>query len=89
MEPTERKCDWDFDSGRLPLDFVNTSHWHAGPDPIECLNTYADLIRGSLEGEVLTAQDARLLMEEAERRPTGYSLLPPPELSPHRRTSSS
>lgn len=69
MEPTERKCDWDFDSGRLPLDFVNTSHWHAGPDPIECLNTYADLIRWSLEGEVLTAQDARLLMEEAERRP--------------------
>lgn len=69
MEEMEGHRGWDFDAGRLPLDFANTMDWHAGPNPIERLNSYTDLVGWSLEGGFLTEQEAQLLIEEAKRRP--------------------
>lgn len=69
MLTLNRKKSWDFDAGLLPLDFANTAEWHARPDPTENLNSYADLVAWSWKGGLLTEREARLLLEQAERRP--------------------
>lgn len=70
MAASEPKCAWDFDAGRLCLDFSNTAEWHASPSPDEHLNSYADLVAWSREAGLVTGSEAQALLEEAERRPS-------------------
>ncbi len=51
------------------LDFANTVGWHASEHPDEWLTSYSRLLEWSREAEVLTEDEARLLVEEAARRP--------------------
>ncbi|MEJ2606054.1 MAG: ABATE domain-containing protein [Anaerolineales bacterium] len=69
MASLNREKNWDFDAGLLPLDFTNTAEWHARSDPIENLNSYADLVSWSWKAGLLTEKAAQSLLETAERRP--------------------
>jgi predicted RNA-binding Zn ribbon-like protein len=69
MVSFNRKEDWDFDAGLLPLDFTNTAEWHARPDSLEKLNSFADLVSWSWNAGLLTEQAARRLLDTAEQRP--------------------
>jgi predicted RNA-binding Zn ribbon-like protein len=69
MESLNRKKKWDFDSGLLPLDFANTADWHARADPLEKLNSYADLVNWSWKAGLLTEEAALRLLDASERRP--------------------
>lgn len=53
----------------LCLDFVNTVADRPSEHPREKLNSYGDLVRWSHLAEVLTQDEAQLLLEEAARRP--------------------
>lgn len=61
---------WDFDAGRLPLDFANTAEWHDSPDTIEKLNSYTDLVGWSKAAGLLTADEASSLLLRAARDPS-------------------
>ena len=54
---------------RLCLDFANTVHWHAGPQPVEALRTYGDLLDWSVRIGLLDEHQAQHLRREAEQRP--------------------
>ncbi len=69
MASLNREKNWDFDAGLLPLDFANTAEWHARSDPLEKLNSYADLVNWSWKAGLLTEEAALGLLEAAERRP--------------------
>jgi predicted RNA-binding Zn ribbon-like protein len=61
--------DWDFDSGKLVLDFANTAEFHAIDQPDEMLETYADLVSWSLEAGLVTKSEARDLLVKADKEP--------------------
>jgi predicted RNA-binding Zn ribbon-like protein len=54
--------EWDFDSGNLVLDFVNTAEFHASDQPDEMLETYTDLVSWSMEAGLVTKSEARDLL---------------------------
>ena len=66
--------DWDFDSGKLVLDFANTSEFHASDQPDEMLETYADLLSWSLEAGLVTKSEARDLRVKADKEPQKAAL---------------
>ena len=59
---------FDLSGGRLCLDFANTL---GGPvtEPLERLNTYADLVSWSRQAGTVSASAARRLLEESSRHP--------------------
>jgi predicted RNA-binding Zn ribbon-like protein len=61
--------DWDFDAGRLPLDFANTADWHASHQPSEMLETYPDLVAWSEEAQLLNKSEAKNLLAQAKSSP--------------------
>ena len=61
--------DWDFDAGRLPLDFANTAEWHASHQPLEMLETYPDLVAWSEDAQLLNKSEANHLLVNAEAAP--------------------
>ena len=70
--------------GALPLDFLNTVSWHIGPNPVDHLETYADLVdwaaQAGLVGEetaaALRAQDApEVLAAAVELREALFRLI--------------
>lgn len=69
MNETGQTHDWDFESGKLPLDFANTAVWHASTQPKEMLQSYADLIAWSKDASLLTNSKAKCLLVEAEINP--------------------
>jgi predicted RNA-binding Zn ribbon-like protein len=56
-------------SGRICLDFANTMEWHASQSPQETLRTYADLAVWARRVGLLTGQEARKLINDAEADP--------------------
>jgi predicted RNA-binding Zn ribbon-like protein len=54
---------------RLCLDFANTVAWHASPQPIEALTSYAELVNWAEGIGLLVERRAQDLRREAERRP--------------------
>ncbi len=57
--------DWDFDAGRLPLDFANTAEWHASNQPHEMLQDYSDLVAWSEDARLLSKSEAAGLLSNA------------------------
>lgn len=70
MEEINSAQDWDFDSGKLPLDFANTAEWHASGQPRDMLESYSDLIAWATEADLLSEEEANDLLSEAEVNPT-------------------
>jgi predicted RNA-binding Zn ribbon-like protein len=58
------------EAGRLCLEFANTAEWHASQQPVESLNSYADLVGWAKDSGAIPAITARRLLEEAGRRPS-------------------
>ena len=61
--------DWDFDAGRLPLDFANTAEWHESSQPLEMLETYPDLVAWSEDAQLLSKSEANSLLVNVEAAP--------------------
>jgi len=59
----------DLESGWLCLDYANTAEWHASDQPIEQLNTYADLVEWARSIGLIGEPDARHWLSEGNRRP--------------------
>lgn len=60
---------FNFNSGRLCLDFTNTVRARPLSDRIESINSYGDLLSWARHATILTAGEAAALAEDAERRP--------------------
>ena len=60
---------FDFSGVRLCLDFANTLADRLEERPREHLNSYRDLVAWGLQASILTDNEAKLLLEEAARRP--------------------
>jgi predicted RNA-binding Zn ribbon-like protein len=69
MSETENQKNFDFSGGRLCLDFTNTLTNRSSSSPTESLNTYRDLIAWSQQADNLNAEEARQLLELAQRQP--------------------
>ena len=65
----QRKPDIKFISGALCLDFVNTIHDYAGPDPQEELNRFEDLVSWSLLARIINANNAKRFLRAAGKNP--------------------
>ena len=61
--------NWDFDAGKLPLNFANTAEWHASQNPQEMLETYPDLIAWGEQAQLLTKAEANTLLLNADLMP--------------------
>lgn len=61
--------DWDFDAGKLPLDFVNTTEWRESAEPVDWLNSYSDLVGWSMDAGLIDEEGALSLMQKAAQRP--------------------
>lgn len=61
--------EWDFDSGNLVLDFVNTAEFHASNHPNDMLESYADLLSWSQAAGILTQNEVRDLHLRLEKKP--------------------
>jgi predicted RNA-binding Zn ribbon-like protein len=61
--------DWDFDSGKLVLDFANTAEFHASDQPDEMLETYSDLVSWSMVAGLVMKNEARDLLVNADKEP--------------------
>jgi predicted RNA-binding Zn ribbon-like protein len=59
----------DLETGWLCLDYANTAEWHASDQPIEHLNSYADLVEWGSATGLIDEADARRWLAEGERRP--------------------
>jgi predicted RNA-binding Zn ribbon-like protein len=59
----------DLESGWLCLDYANTAEWHASDQPIEKLNTYADLVGWAQSVGLIDEPDAEHWLTEGHRRP--------------------
>lgn len=64
---------WDFDSGNLALDFVNTVEWRGSDQPAEHLTAYGELVSWAQEAGMLSAPDAQKLLEGAESSSSNVS----------------
>ena len=60
---------FEFNSGRLCLDFTNTVRARPLSDRIEYINQYTDLVSWARQATIITPGEAALLDEEAARRP--------------------
>jgi predicted RNA-binding Zn ribbon-like protein len=60
---------FEFNSGRLCLDFANTVRARPLSDRIEYINKYDDLVSWARQATIITPGEAALLNEEAARRP--------------------
>ncbi len=69
MSADPHETTFDLGAGRLCLDFANTANWHASANPVEMLNSYADLVSFSRQAGVVNADQADRLLREAARRP--------------------
>jgi predicted RNA-binding Zn ribbon-like protein len=58
-----------FKGGHLALDFCNTVHWHKRPQPVELIETYAQLVEWGKRAGTLTARAAAQLLRAAATRP--------------------
>lgn len=57
-------------SGKLCLEFANTADWHAAYQPVETINSYADLVNWAARVGILSNEDAAFgLNEQAKGRP--------------------
>ncbi|MFN2135815.1 MAG: CGNR zinc finger domain-containing protein [Candidatus Promineifilaceae bacterium] len=61
--------NFDLDSGALCLDFANTMEWHASNNPHDKLQEFADLIAWAETAEIVSADQARLLLDLADQQP--------------------
>jgi predicted RNA-binding Zn ribbon-like protein len=59
----------DLESGWLCLDYANTADWHASDQPIEQLNSYADLVEWARSVGLIGEPDAEYWLAESRRRP--------------------
>lgn len=73
MNETNLDVDWDFEAGRLPLDFANTTAWHASAQPQEKLKCYSDLVAWSRDADLITEHEAQYLLAEAKDHPSETS----------------
>lgn len=69
MDDFNIEKEWDFDSGKLPLDFANTAEFHASDHPDEMLETYRDLVSWAVEAELFSGIKGQELLEKAKREP--------------------
>jgi predicted RNA-binding Zn ribbon-like protein len=60
---------FEFNSGRLCLDFTNTVRARPLSDRIEHIKQYSDLVSWARQATIITPGEAALLDEEAARRP--------------------
>ena len=60
---------FEFNSGRLCLDFTNTVRARPLSDRIESIDRYADLVSWARQATIITPGEAAFLDEEAARRP--------------------
>jgi predicted RNA-binding Zn ribbon-like protein len=60
---------FDVESEVLCLNFCNTLNWHASQNPIEELNTYADLVAWGFETSLLSADEANHLIHLGNEQP--------------------
>lgn len=60
---------WDLDAGVLCLDFANTADWHLSAHPEERFSTYADLVSWNRAEKLLSAAQAKRLLEAADGQP--------------------
>ena len=56
-------------TGWLCLDFANTVDWHASDNPEETLNTYADLIKWSVDRGIISGDARDVLLRKSEGKP--------------------
>jgi len=70
------ESSFDFESGDLSLDYANTKNWHASQEPVENLNSYADLVAWGEEAGLVKAESARQLrslpIEQPEKASRDY-----------------
>jgi predicted RNA-binding Zn ribbon-like protein len=69
LEESRAVENFDFNSGRLCLDFINTLSDRWREAPIEVLATYADLLAWSQLAGILGSEQARKLEGKAEQQP--------------------
>jgi predicted RNA-binding Zn ribbon-like protein len=60
---------FEFNSGRLCLDFTNTVRARPLSDRVEYINSYSDLVSWARQATILTPGEAAQLGEDAARRP--------------------
>lgn len=60
---------WDLDTGVICLDFANTADWHLSAHPEEGFSTYADLVSWNRAEKLLSAAQAKRLLEAADGQP--------------------
>lgn len=65
--------EWDFDSGKLVLDFANTAEFHASDHPEEMLETFPDLVSWSMEAGLITKSEMQELLTKAKKEPKSAS----------------
>jgi predicted RNA-binding Zn ribbon-like protein len=56
-------------TGWLCLDFANTVDWHASPNPVENLLSYADLVDWAMGRGIITAAEAKAFLSECKKNP--------------------
>src|SRR5512136_1299495 len=66
---SDKRFDFDDESGDLGLDYANTKNWHASEHPIEELNGYEDVIAWGEAAGLLTSQEAEQLYRLSRERP--------------------
>ena len=59
--------EWNFDSGNLVLDFVNSAEFHASDHPDEMLESYTDLLSWSHAAGILTQNEVKDLQLHTEK----------------------
>jgi len=69
MDDFNIEKEWDFESGKLPLDFANTAEFHASDHPDEMLESYRDLVSWAVEADLLRGIVGQELLEKAKREP--------------------
>jgi len=69
MDDFNIEKEWDFESGKLPLDFANTAEFHASDNPDEMLETFSDLMSWAVEADLLSGIVGQDLLEKAKLEP--------------------
>lgn len=59
----------NLDTDVLCLDFANTVEWHASPQPIEYLNSYADLVGWAAQRGLVSDEEVSALIQAGTDRP--------------------
>jgi predicted RNA-binding Zn ribbon-like protein len=58
----------DLKAAELPLAFANTADWHASEQPVETMNTYADLLAWARQRDLLSDSQVQQLANQAQHR---------------------